>query len=141
MNRSRLIPMLSLVTALALPACADAAVYKCMVDGRLVYSDRRCEADSAPINAAPAMRNGSAGGHRSSSTYSRGYGNRRNDSGGGSKAAVIDRSDPAKRALCDEVKRRRDAAERNGGAYRGNTAEELDELEFSRCFGHVNGAQ
>ncbi len=141
MTRSRLIPILSLATLLATPALADAAVYKCMVDGKLVYSDRRCEADSAPINAAPAMNNGSTGGHRSSPSYSRSHGKRSKDAGSTSKAAVIDRSDPAKRALCAEVKRRKEAAEKNGGTYRGKSARELDELEFSRCFGHVNGAQ
>jgi len=141
MTRARLLPLLSLATVLACPTLAGAAVYKCMVDGKLVYSDRRCEADSEPINAAPALKNGSAGGSRSSSSYSRSDGKRSKDSGSSSKAAVIDRSDPAKRALCDEVKRRKEAAEKNGGTYRGTSAQELDELEFSRCFGHVNGAQ
>ena len=135
--RSVMFP-LALVLGLGLPASASAAVYKCVENGRLVYSDRKCSAESAPIDSAPALDNQRSGarGARHASGARRAPAGRRRAGG----ATVIDRTDPGTKALCEEVRRRKAVAERNGGSYRGDSKQELESLEFSRCYGHVNGA-
>ncbi|MCB1907631.1 MAG: DUF4124 domain-containing protein [Rhodocyclaceae bacterium] len=139
-SRRSTISRIALLMGLFLPALAPAAVYKCVENGRLVYSDRKCSAESAPIDSAPALDNQRRG---SDETVHPGRPARREAPTGRRRpagATVIDSADPTKKALCDEVRRRKAVAERNGGSYRGDSLKELEALEFSRCYGHVNGA-
>ncbi|MCB1893998.1 MAG: hypothetical protein H6945_08885 [Zoogloeaceae bacterium] len=129
-----------LAIGLCLPALSPAAVYKCFENGRLVYSDRKCAAESKPMDSAPALDNQRRGVERRSgyerSSASETRSGRRRPAG----TTVIDQADPAKKALCEEVRGRKARAERNGGNYRGASVQELESLEFSHCYGHVNGA-
>ncbi|MCB1929169.1 MAG: DUF4124 domain-containing protein [Rhodocyclaceae bacterium] len=129
-----------LAIGLCLPTLSSAAVYKCFENGRLVYSDRKCAAESKPMDSAPAMNNQRKGSERRSG-YER---SARPEVRSGHKrptgTTVIDQADPAKKALCEEVRGRKARAERNGGSDRGTSVQELESLEFSHCYGHVNGA-
>lgn len=140
-----------MLTALA-PLDATAGVYKCMVNGKLVYSDRKCMADSTPINSNPALGNlGADGGSRPGynrrveSLPQRGYrapgdGRDKGSDKEADKATVIGKTDDETKQKCETLKRWKLEAAKNGGSAHGKKLHELEDMEFSLCFGHVNGA-
>ncbi|MCB1887748.1 MAG: hypothetical protein KDH20_09080 [Rhodocyclaceae bacterium] len=132
--------LLTLVVAAATTA-THAGVYKCKVDGKWVYSDQKCAADSAPINANPNVnRARSSGAGRDTYYYSgRAY---RNPPGRTTSddTAVITSGDTMAKARCEALKRWKAEADAYG-SYRGKTPAELEDMDFSLCYGRVNKAQ
>lgn len=46
--------LLLAICAAVIASTSQAQIYKCTVDGKSVFSDRPCAADSQPINSTPA---------------------------------------------------------------------------------------
>lgn len=138
--------LLALIASSALLTAAQpaaAGVYKCMEDGKLVYSDRMCDAQSTPLNTKQSL----GGTNARRYTYGdsrREPGTRRTREDRGEPVrgpTVIDRTDPETLRRCDELKKLKARLARSGRPLSTGEAEQLEELEFSRCYGHVNGNQ
>ncbi|MCB1956362.1 MAG: DUF4124 domain-containing protein [Rhodocyclaceae bacterium] len=133
----------ALAATLILSPLAQAGVYKCYVDGKLVYSDQKCAADSAPMSTNPDMNSARSNRPAPTSPY---RGNRYReaertaDSSKGSGATVIGAGDDDAKKRCDALKRWK-AEAKSRGNYRGKTLSELEDMEFSLCYGRVNKAQ
>ncbi len=133
--------MLLLALSASLTESARAGVYKCFENGQWVYSDRMCAADSTPLRTDPNM-NRARSAERNEGVYVEGarherYGGKRKDK---DETVVIDSGDAAAKVRCEALKRWRAEAARNG-SYRGKTSDELEDLDFSLCYGRVNKAQ
>ena len=146
MSRIRLLRLLVSCALLGVASGAGAGVYKCMENGKLVYSDRRCAADSRPMDSNPSLSgtvDPRAKRYRYDTPSQRRRDLRRRSYGNEAKRGpkVIDQADPETVRRCNKIKNRRAQLAYSKRPRHVDEAEKLKELEFSECYGHVNGNQ